>query len=351
MENCMTPIDFKESKISDQITFGNLLVEKQKHLKYEQVIGYKPTIKVLEENALVGIEIEAENIELHPVIDYYWKGKEDNSLRNCGYEYASIPLRMYQVENALDYLNNKLSEDNTPDFSPRTSVHVHINVRDMCWGQIKNFLLLYAIFERHFFYLAGSKRETSVFCVPLYRTKALRNLDTMEYGDKKWHEYSAVNPGTILGNEDVPKFGTIEFRHLYGTLDKKIIINWLNNIMCLRHASRCFTETDLKYKIMDLNTTSEYAALYKNIFGEYADTLLMSKHDFENCISTTKMALWGNNWKHQFSCTANSRFNMAYTQKTKHKVYVPNKVKGPTYDELLDMPVLKVNANPITVEF
>lgn len=275
--------------------FPTLKVESVKHRAFEQKNPIEKPLPILMPKALLGIEIEVENITSYTQLPYYWKSKEDGSLRNYGAEFVSIPLRAYQVEHALDHLNANINAFNKPDFSPRTSVHIHMNVRDMSWDQIKTLILLYAIFERHFFHIAGTKRETSVFCVPLYKTEALRQFDVIEIG-MQWHKYTAINLGTILGNGDVPNFGTIEFRHLYGTLDKNIIINWINNILCLRKAVINLPFEQLVAKIKDLNTSSEYYALYKETFGEYALTDLMTKKDFEHCVTTTKKVLWGNHW-------------------------------------------------------
>ena len=41
-------------------------------------------------------------------------------------------------------------------------------------------------------------------------------------------------------------------------------------------------------KVVNLNSTSEYIQLYKDVFGEYADLNKMLKYDFESCITTTK---------------------------------------------------------------
>lgn len=310
--------------ISKIVNYTNLSVDKRKHELYEQRMEYKPTIPILEENALVGLEIEAEQIRTFIPLEYYWSGKDDNSLRYYGREFVSIPLRMRQVENALKYLNTQL-DNFVPrfEFSPRCSVHVHLNVRDMTWDQIKTLILLYAIFERHFFHIAGTKRETSVFCVPIYKTQALKALWKLDTGGMKWHKYAAINPGTILGNDDVSRYGTLEFRHLYGTNHVETIIKWLNNIMCLRRACRNYTFKELCEKVKSLNTTSEYAGMYAQIFGEYANTRLMGKYDFEHCVSITKLALWGNDWKTMYNLNPLSAYGETSTN-TKNK---PNNSK------------------------
>lgn len=269
--------------------YTTLVVNKAKHKTFEESKSKDGHYTFCSPTALLGIEIEVENVHHHPVMDYYWKSKHDGSLRNNGMEYTSIPLRAAQVPFALEYLSKAL-EENDLSFSPRTSVHVHLNVRDMAWDQIQSLTLLYAIFERHFFHLAGAKREGSIFCVPLYKTTQLRCLPWIEQ-NPKWHKYNAINLGTILGDNDVPRFGTIEFRHMYGTLDHDLLCPWIDNILKLRVASMKWGYRELLERLEHMNTTSEYIAMYQEVFGEYADLNKMTKFDFEHCISETKLTL------------------------------------------------------------
>lgn len=295
-----------------------LVVRKAEHLAYENTLP-KHTEFLVSSSALVGIEIEVENMPNYVDTTYYWRNKSDGSLRNNGVEFTSIPLRCSQVPYALQYLNSKITENNTPDFSPRTSCHVHLNARDMSWEQLKVFVLLYAIFERHFFHIAGTKREQSIFCVPLYLTQELRYLLNLEHQVTNWHKYSAINLGTILGNADVPCYGTIEFRHLYGTSDPGIILDWINNICCLREYSRKVSLNDLLQRIKVMNTTSEYIALYQEVFDSYADIEKMSKYDFEYCISQTKIALWGKEGFAKFPSTEKSSYLKKITDPVKEE--------------------------------
>lgn len=285
--------------------YTQLKVDKAKHKLYEDR-STPHTVYIEAPNALVGIEVEVENITGFYNIEYYWGGKADGSLRNYGAEFTSIPLRGIQIPYALRYLKQALEENSRPDFSNRTSVHVHMNVRDMTWNQIKTFILLYAIFERHFFNIAGTKREESIFCVPLYKTEQVQNITFLDSGGaERWHKYSAINCGTILGNNDVPKFGTIEFRHLYGTLDEKIIINWINNIFCLRNAAATIEYEHLLDRLKVMNTTSEYVALYQQVFKGFANTRTMLKRDFEYCVTQTKLMLWGNDIHYRYETNSN----------------------------------------------
>lgn len=286
--------------ISKLYHFGNLSVQRQKHVEYEQK-QQKPEYSIVSPSALVGIEVEVENMPHFVHTEYYWNCKQDGSLRNNGLEFTSIPLRGYQVPYALEYLKKQMYENNKPDFSNRCSVHVHLNVRDMTWDQIKCLVILYALFERHFFYIAGTRREESIFCVPLYKTEQLTGILHLENNLYKWQKYNALNLGTLVGTNDMPKYGTVEFRHLYGTDNIDIIVNWINNIMCLREAAKKMSLSKLLEDVYHMNTTSSYIALYSQVFGQYCNERLMMKHDFEQCVSFTKIAIWGNESKPQLN--------------------------------------------------
>lgn len=279
--------------IQKQYEFKQLKLNKAIHESHEKVHELREEFNFCVGGYLLGIEIEVENVKNNtggPPL--YWTSKKDGSLRNNGQEFTSIPLQAKQVPHAIEHLQDYLDTDEL-DFSPRTSVHMHLNVRDLTWDEVKTLILLYAMFERHFFHIAGTKRESSIYCVPLYKTDQLKALRTIETNTNKWHKYSALNVGTILGNDDVPRFGTIEFRHLYGTLNTAILYPWIDNILCLKKATKKYNYTQLVESLKTLNSTSEYIAMYQDVFGEYANLKAMNKYDFEHCITEIKQALFG----------------------------------------------------------
>jgi hypothetical protein len=247
---------------------------------------------VVSPDELVGIEIELEGIRYPVNPEYYWKSKTDGSLRNHGVEYASIPLMAYQVEYAMKYFQDFIQLKNHPVFSPRTSVHIHMNVRNMTWSEIEVFVLLYSIFERHFFMQTTKERERGIFCVPIYKTDLLDKLMPIENVSHYWNKYAAINLCTITGNGDMPAFGTIEFRHMHGTMDEKVIVDWVNNIHTLKKAAMKYTLEDVYEMLETMNSTSAYLGLYTKIFGDYAKPWAMQKEDFEYCITMTKLALF-----------------------------------------------------------
>lgn len=286
-------------KLQQFINYPGLLTKKIKHQKFEQQktnLQYPYTFK--NSTCLIGIEIEIENIQnfIKENLLYYWEETEDHSLRNYGKEYRSIPLRASQIPYALEYLKTILEETNPYYiFSNRCSVHIHLNVRDFTMEQLACFVILYSIFEKHFFHIAGTKRENNIFCVPLWKTNHLppKNdlLNPQYYND--WHKYLALNCGSVFGSEHNKCFGTIEFRHLYGTLDPNILYPWINSIIALREASVRYKLNDLLLELDTANTTSNYLSWYYDIFGELRiPSQTLTKNNYEFCISNTKLNLY-----------------------------------------------------------
>jgi len=302
-----------EPVLSAIYDFKNLVLNTAQNGAYEAAFPITHPEKMVDNNVLLGIEIEVENMKKSlPIVEFYWNVKDDNSLRNNGLEFTSTPLRAKQVEYALDYYNKVATANNKPDYSNRTSVHVHINVRDLTLDQIKNFVLLYALFEKHFFHIAGTKRESSIFCVPLYKTTPVGNISNLENHLQYWHKYNALNLGTVIGSNGLPMYGTVEFRHLYGTGDKKTIINWINNILALRKEAISWKLNDLLNHVKTLNTTSEYIHLYQRTFGDMVMLDKMEKYDFESCVSFAKTWEWGHKLRAKYQLRNNSCYRTKY---------------------------------------
>ena len=81
--------------------------------------------------------------------------------------------------------------------SPRTSVHIHANCRDFTWDQIKTIILLYSIFEHHFYNIAG-KIERTVFSVYHYIKQNLLKLIIFEFRTFNmvqilWNKHITIN--------------------------------------------------------------------------------------------------------------------------------------------------------------
>lgn len=214
---------------------------------------------------LFGIEVEVENIPDAPNKLNYWNITTDNSLRNHGYEYCSFPIRANQVEGAIQELDEALPKTRT--FSERTSCHVHMNVRDLTISEIYNLIVIYYALENVIFKWVGHDRENNIFCIPLNEGRFYRSLPYFEthINDTihNWNKYTALNLIPIREK------GTVEFRHMYGTLDSGTLLTWINILCCLKDTAKRYEPKKLQEIIKNLNTNSEYQLFLSNVFGQY----------------------------------------------------------------------------------
>jgi len=245
-------------------------------------------VAIRDENSFVGIEVEVEGIhgEVGAVAPF-WKLIEDGSLRNHGYEFVSTPIKGKAIPAALHQLKTELTRSSPKhDFSERTSVHVHMNVRDLTCESFMTMLMTYLVFEstlyKFIFDTCGRKRSDNIFCVPIQESGVTsmaldRAILLFERGDNKlamhtlnssWKKYAGINLVPIRS------FGTVEFRHLGGIMDIGRIMTWINLLLSIKKHSIAFPYEMIKDRILGLNTTSMYDMFTKEVFGQYADSIL-----------------------------------------------------------------------------
>jgi hypothetical protein len=172
----------------------------------------------------IGIEIEMENAAhlYNPSAKAkkIWSAKEDHSLRDGGIEFVSRPLNPNGLEEALSTLKASLAAEIA--FSPRTSVHVHVNVQDLDFDKLALLVRFYRLFEGAFFDFIGRKRARNTYCCPLFLTRLSSFLHPT-----RWPKYTALNLRPVTTQ------GTVEFRHMHGTLDTEKLIVWVAAIVNL----------------------------------------------------------------------------------------------------------------------
>jgi hypothetical protein len=157
--------------------------------------------------------------------------------------------------------------------------------------------VLYLLFERAFFKFAGRNRDKSIFCVPyqdsLAYTKMVEHLIDVTNNNgarvdifNKFHKYHAYNM------KPISTFGTIEFRHMAGTMDEETLTIWVNLILCLKNYAIGHSLTDILSVAYELTTTSKYSVLTQEVFGEYAKYMMcdVSEEDMYSCILSIKEA-------------------------------------------------------------
>lgn len=171
---------------------------------------------------IAGIECEIECIGSKKNTGIF-RATEDGSLRNDGVEYISEPTTRPNLVHEFRNLHATIDNyDRSKCFSPRTSTHVHVNCRPFTMEQVKNLVLLYALFEEFFFTMVSKDRRHNIHCVPLTET-FLPNLYRRDLGSmvEGWHKYTAFNLLPLV------KQGSVEFRHLQGTDDPVLLDQWL----------------------------------------------------------------------------------------------------------------------------
>ena len=211
--------------------------KREKHYNIP-LLDYKGLTKYT--GPLLGIEIECEGKSLFDTPLSYWAAKQDGSLHpksgSTSIEYVlTKPLDRKEVEKALRYLEKKLQEVKASlDDSPRTSVHVHLNVSDLTIRQIYCIILLWIIFEDILIEWCGPERKGNLFCLsakdseffPRMLTTA---LEKGSYRDvfREDYRYLACNVASLF------KFGSLEFRPMRGTADRETILTWIDMLLVI----------------------------------------------------------------------------------------------------------------------
>jgi len=217
------------------------LIRDDLHLKPPEEV--KATAKWAAKTRAVGLEIEIEGWDGETTPGEHWNLTHDGSLRNQGVEFLTNGPKggIYLTRAVKEWSTWIKKHENKNTVSYRTSMHVHVDVRDLTYEQLFKVLVLYPMIEPVLFELAGEDRWESIFAVPWVDDpglgkgliELLRDCNQLgrdavrrrafRYGINK---YTAFNPLRLLD------LGTLEFRHLLTTTDITEYKRWIN--CCLR---------------------------------------------------------------------------------------------------------------------
>jgi hypothetical protein len=235
---------------------------------------------------LAGIECEIEAVEtLRSPVDDYFRVEADGSLRNNGVEYISYPYEKETLLHAFKKLHaNLIFSDKNEAFSPRTSTHVHINVRGLESNELRQLMLFYALYEEFFFAMVDAKRRQNIHCVALTETAypGRYRSDIMALA-KSWHKYTAFNMQPVMTQ------GTVEFRHLQGTDDAMLLDRWLSTIQNLYNLAQ--VDKISRDSIVDESNLKRW---YRTIFADAPEILQLEPamhNKIQNSLIDVKMAL------------------------------------------------------------
>jgi len=228
-------------------------------------------------NNPIGIEVECEGIESKVPPLKFWQDKEDGSLRNNGREFVSHPLSGRQIDYALQELGDCLKLFPKLSWSHRTSIHVHQNVSTLREQHLVAYTMLYVLFEDLFYHMVAPYRAANAFC---YKTAALDPSEYMRIQES--NKYCGLNLAPIK------RQCTVEFRHMHGTDDLRLLRRWIQLIVKLHAWIEKQDSRTIVEKVMSDIENLQFIPLAKEIWGVNS-TLFDDKfiHD-----SATKNALW-----------------------------------------------------------
>jgi hypothetical protein len=237
----------------------------------------------------VGIEIELENVDRKQQLDHedggapYWEPHDDGSLRN-GIEYVlREPLMGSQLTKAISYFYSHFTKYND---GPRTSIHVHLNMRqnEDSFESLKNLLVLYYMYEEAFFKFADENRKWCAYCNPFEDNPPAILTDVMRMTPETAPRLLFTRLNVSAGRNTnryyglnitaLQRFGTLEFRHLPLVKEEQKLVQWIMLLMELKAAARRLTEEGLTVEqfitdAADVKKLQHYFPMFWDMLNQY----------------------------------------------------------------------------------
>ena len=246
-------------------------------------------------DSMVGLEIELETIAriAEQKLDY-WERVEDGSLRNNGSEYIfAEPLFGEDVVRALTELEVFVTSYNEAFKVPEdvlldenTSVHVHVDCRDLSNTQLSSFIMLSVLLEQVLCTYAAPERENNIFSLSLAKaneevTRIARILHYLSevgdnYGGRRADQLSRVISDSSkyagINLMALYEFGSIEFRMHKGEYRTERLLEWINILLSIKEAAK--TEVFNEEHILSILDNYSYEGLIREVFKEKASNII-----------------------------------------------------------------------------
>ena len=259
----------------------------------EEIRSYKEDDMWVLPGCMIGVEIELEGVRERFKFKgpAYWEEKQDGSLRDIDSHLSStelvfsLPLCGYDLKRALLAFDTCMKEVAVrPKTSPRCSVHVHIDVRDLNMSKLLNLLVIYTIVERMLYKFCGEGREDSNFCIPFYKGESrifeyLSAHDMLNEADGLIDAASSERRYSGLNVCSLKRYGSLEFRQFPATLDINKIMLWINIIMSIKKAA-----LEYKNELTELPKSFSEEGIEKKvsgIFGNYFQYLKYPELEYD----------------------------------------------------------------------
>lgn len=278
----------------------------------------------------VGLEVELENVPRDDVRFKYIRRIEDGSLRDDGAEFIfKNPYCGEDLVNALGEFKGYLGLNPDITCGERTSVHVHVDIRDMTTWQIFKMLTTYLVFEKSIYHMCGPDRYHCNFCQPLAENQhGLEIVGLMNSHSDKYSK-GAVENGIVrqgkysgLNLTSINMMGSIEFRMHEGTKDIDRIENFIKTLLRLK---RFAIESEIDPKqypgFLSEMGTADFCSI---VFEDYAVGLFEDPEFNDNCYEGVRNAEFCINFYDMLESTAQVRGHKLVTNKPKRSIPVPN---------------------------
>lgn len=261
-------------------------------MKIGDIVGKDPDLRSYESSpefvmdSMVGLEYELEDCTIPSEKIPFWDRKGDGSLRGAGaYEYVlRYPLSGADLAKGMQDIDSAIRElDHPPLCSPRTSVHVHIDVRDLTPEQLLRLISVYYTVEPLLFHYAGYTRKQSNYCIGMDRatrdTKEMMRLsslartsDVMHANHTLQQTCDTLNKYAGLNLKVINQFGSVEFRHHGGEWEYHKVKEWVNICMSLKKFA-IENPVNVTQFPMYVSSTGVYEYV-QEIFGDLAPLLV-----------------------------------------------------------------------------
>ncbi len=259
----------------------------------EEVFGHKMSSflntssdKIISDSC-VGIEVELQRMAMarDNATLCYWNPVTDGSLRNRGLEYVLIaPMFGADIVAATEELESfvsafverkKISQSTLLD--DNTSVHVHVDCRDMKDAALKMFILMALLMEQVLFSYASPERENNVFCVSAIKAdQEVPRVGRIAYalGQEGIGIYDALSESSKYASVNLralATFGSIEFRAHRGEYKQERLIEWVNILLSLKEAA---INTTYSPDTLLVAAQSDPVGLVEELFGTMSDAVI-----------------------------------------------------------------------------
>lgn len=197
----------------------------------------------------IGLELELEGRGDWPDVNG-WRKEADGSLRD-GIEYvfngpAGGATALRNIKNMARMLNA-----NPVNNSFRCSTHIHLDVRDMDWEELRRFVIAYTMMEGVMFQHCSLDRRYSNFCTPYFLNTHLPRLFTGNMRDERdthrLHHIGSWPKYTALNLKPLTSYGSVEFRGSHALITEAELLALAQRMLHLKRVALANVGTPLEF--------------------------------------------------------------------------------------------------------